>query len=153
MVELSQRAQQISDSQTLSISAKANALRLEGIDVVSFGAGEPDFDTPEPIRREAVEAINEGFTRYTPVCGILPLRQAVAAQLGAPYGPDDVLICAGAKQALYNLFQATLDPGDEVLIPTPYWTSYPDQVRLAGGKPNWPESMGCWSSRTRSTSA
>ncbi len=139
MVHLSQRAQAISESLTLAISAKANALRLQGVDVVSFGAGEPDFDTPEAVRHEAHEAIQEGFTRYTPVSGILPLKQAIASHVssdhGASYSPSEVVVGAGAKQCLYNLFQVALDPGDEVLIPTPYWTSYPEQVQLAGGTP------------------
>lgn len=139
MVDLSRRAQGVTESLTLAITAKANALRMEGVDVVSFGAGEPDFGPPEDVMRNAREALDEGFSRYTPTPGILPLRQAVGQLYGSLYGaafsPEEVIISAGGKQALYNAFQSLLDPGDEVLVPAPYWTSYIDQITLAGGVP------------------
>jgi aspartate aminotransferase len=138
-VKLSQRVQRIKPSPTLAITARAAQLRAEGKDIIGFGAGEPDFDTPEHIKRAAIEAIERGFTRYTAVAGILPLRQAVVDKFkrenGLEYSAADVLVSVGGKQSFYNLTQALLDPGDEVIIPAPYWVSYPDMVLLADGKP------------------
>ena len=135
------RLDQIKPSITLAITAKAAKLRADGIDVVSFGAGEPDFDTPEHIRAAARAALADGtgVGKYTPVTGIAPLRKAIAETLGRVHrtelAPEQVLVSCGAKHSLYNLFNALLDPGDEVIIPSPYWVSYPDMVRLAGGRP------------------
>jgi aspartate aminotransferase len=121
------------------VQAKAKALRAQGVDVISFGAGEPDFDTPERIKAAAVEAMRRGQTKYTEVAGIPELRAAVCAKLkrdnGLEYEPADVLVSCGAKHALFNMVVAVLNPGDEVLIPSPYWVSYPEQVRLVGGVP------------------
>ncbi len=138
-MKLSKRLKEILPSATLSITAKANALKKEGIDVVGFGAGEPDFDTPAPIKAAAVAALEEGFTKYTPTAGMIELRQAVAHKLkvenGLEYEPSQVIVSCGAKHSLFNIFQAVINPGDEVLIPSPYWVSYPEMVRLAGGTP------------------
>ncbi len=138
-MELSQRVQRIKPSPTLAITAKAAQLRSEGKDIIGLGAGEPDFDTPAHIRQAAVEAIDQGHTRYTPVAGILELRQAVCEKFrrdnGQDYDPEQVLVSVGAKQGLYNLTQALLSPGDEAIIPSPYWVSYPDMVLLADGDP------------------
>ncbi len=138
-MKLSQRVQRIKPSPTLAITARAAQLRAEGKDIIGFGAGEPDFDTPEHIKQAAIEAIRQGFTKYTAVAGILPLRQAVADKFrrdnGLDYSAAQVLVSVGGKQSFYNLAQALLDPGDEVVIPAPYWVSYPDMVLLADGKP------------------
>ncbi len=138
-MKISERARNTAPSPTLAITAKAKQLKEEGVDVLSFGAGEPDFDTPEPIADAAIEAIRTGFTRYTPSAGILPLRQAICDKLhrenGLYYTPSQVIVTAGAKHALFGVFQAIIDPGDEVIIPAPYWVSYPEMVKLAGGVP------------------
>lgn len=138
-MKLSQRVQRIKPSPTLAMTARAAQLRAEGKDIIGFGAGEPDFDTPDHIRQAAIEAINAGFTRYTAVAGIAPLRQAVCDKFrrdnGFDYRPSQVLVSVGGKQSFYNLAQAILDSGDEVVIPGPYWVSYPDMVLLADGKP------------------
>ncbi|MEJ5347696.1 MAG: pyridoxal phosphate-dependent aminotransferase [Desulfosoma sp.] len=138
-MKLSQRVQQVKPSATLAINAKAKALRSQGVRVISFGVGEPDFDTPHHIGQMAVQAIFRRQTRYTPVQGIAELKNAVIRTIEADYGlryePDEVLVSCGGKHCLYNLFQAVLDPGDEVIIPSPYWVSYPDMVRLAGAEP------------------
>lgn len=114
-------------------------MRGEGIDVISFAAGEPDFRTPEPVTRAAVQALEEGFTRYTPSAGILPLREAISAKLlaenGVAVAPGDIVVSCGAKHSLYNAMQVLIDPGDEALLIAPYWMTYADQIRLAGGKP------------------
>jgi len=134
---LSQRVKVISPSPTLAITAKANALRAQGVDIIGFGAGEPDFDTPDTIKRAAVDAINAGFTKYTPTAGIPELRSAVCDKLkrdnGVSYTPDQVLVSCGAKHSLFNAVMALVDPGDEVIIPAPYWVSYAEMVRCAGG--------------------
>jgi aspartate aminotransferase len=139
MPKLSSRNDAVKPSPTLAITARANALRAQGIDVVGFGAGEPDFDTPAHVCDAAVAALKAGFTRYTPEAGIPELRDAVAARatrdLGVSFARDNVAICVGGKQAIYNFFTAVLEPGDEVLVPTPCWVSYPDQVTIAGGTP------------------
>ncbi len=138
-MNFARRIQRIKPSPTLAITMKANALRSQGRDILGFGAGEPDFDTPEHIRRAAVEAIEQGFTRYTPVGGIDELKDAVAAKLlrdqGLTYGRPEIAVSCGAKHTLYNLAQVLFEEGDEVIIPAPYWVSYPDIVLLAGATP------------------
>ncbi len=139
-IKIASRLDPIKPSITLAVTAKAAKLKADGIDVISFGAGEPDFDTPEHIKAAAHEALNKpGSGKYTEVGGTLALRKAIAAELSAVHKmaiePDQVLVSNGAKHSLYNLFQALIDPGDEVLIPAPYWVSYPDMVMLAGGRP------------------
>lgn len=137
---LAKRTKAVKPSPTLSLNAKAKALAAKGADVVSFAAGEPDFDTPEHIKAAAKLALDQGFTRYTPTGGIPELKAAIAEttkkELGlAQVTPEQVLVSCGAKHTLYNLFQALLSPGDEVVIFSPYWVSYPDMVRLADGEP------------------
>ena len=136
---LADRLKTLAPSSTLAVQAKARALRAQGVDVISFGAGEPDFDTPERIKAAAIEAMRRGETKYTEVAGIPELRAAVCAKLkrdnGLEYEPDDVLVSCGAKHTLFNMAVAILNPGDEVLIPSPYWVSYPEQARLVGGVP------------------
>src|SRR5882724_3862245 len=138
-MEISERAAQLTPSLTLSIDSKAKAMKAEGIDVCGFGAGEPDFDTPEHIKKAAIDALEAGFTKYTPSAGIPELRQAIAEKLAADnglnYKPTQVVVSNGAKHACYNAILATCQPGDEVIIPAPYWVSYPDMVRLAGADP------------------
>jgi aspartate aminotransferase len=139
MIKLAERTKGIKPSVTLAIAAKAGKLRSEGIDVVNFSAGEPDFDTPEHIKEAAVEALRKGMTKYTDVKGIEPLREAITQkyhrEYGLAYRKEDVLVSCGAKHSLYNLFQAIIGPEDEVVIPAPYWVSYSDMVLLAGGVP------------------
>ena len=139
MTKLAERTKGIKPSVTLAIAAKAGKLRSEGIDVVNFSAGEPDFDTPEHIKAAAVEALRKGMTKYTDVRGIEPLREAITQKYqrehGLVYRKDDVLVSCGAKHSLYNIFQAVIGPGDEVVIPAPYWVSYSDMALLAGGVP------------------
>jgi aspartate aminotransferase len=136
---LADRIKALAPSPTLAIQAKAKAMRAQGIDVISFGAGEPDFDTPERIKEAAIRAMRKGHTKYTEACGIVELREAVCQKLkrdnGLDYEPADVLISVGAKHTLYNAVVALLNPGDEVLIPAPYWVSYPEQVKLVAGVP------------------
>lgn len=136
---LSQRALHAAPSPTLAITAKANALKAQGKDVISFGAGEPDFDTPQNVKDAAVAALAKGDTKYTPSSGTAALKDAILAKLkrdnGLTYSRNEVIVSCGAKHSIYNLMQALLDPGDEVLIPAPYWVSYPEQVKLAGGIP------------------
>ena len=138
-IKLSRRVRQIKPSPTLAITAKAKAMQAEGIDVVNFGAGEPDFDTPDNIKEAAIKAINEGFTKYTAAPGIPELKQAICAKLqrenGLDYVENQIIVSCGGKHSFYNLAQALLDPGDEVIIPAPYWVSYPPMVSLAGGTP------------------
>ena len=137
MVQLADRVKLVSESITLAVSAKANALRKQGIDVVGFGAGEPDFDTPAFIKEAAKAALDKGMTKYTPTPCIPELKAAIAAKFnadnGLPYKPENITTGAGGKHCLYMAFMAILNPGDEVLIPSPYWVSYPEQVKLAGG--------------------
>ncbi|MSP61790.1 MAG: pyridoxal phosphate-dependent aminotransferase [Myxococcales bacterium] len=138
-MQIARRAQAIAPSPTLALTARAKALAAKGVDVVGFGAGEPDFDTPAHIKLAAVEALHRGHTKYTPTGGIPELKAAIASRLaidqGLDYRPEELLVSCGAKHSLYNLFQALLDPGDEVVILAPYWVSYPDIVMLAGGVP------------------
>lgn len=135
---ISQRALQINPSSTLSITAKAKEMKKQNIDVVSFAAGEPDFDTPAHIKRAAIRAIKQGFTKYTATSGIPELKQAICQKFkkenNLTYVPEHILVSAGAKQCLYNIVQVLVDPGDEVLIPRPYWVSYEEMVKLAGGR-------------------
>lgn len=135
------RAQAIQPSPTLALAAEAKARRARGEDVVGFGAGEPDFDTPDYVKDAAIRALGAGCTKYTPTGGLPELKRAIqgkfARENGLDYRPEELLVSCGAKQSLYNLFQATLDPGDEVVIPSPYWVSYPDMARLAGAEPRF----------------
>ena len=138
-MEISARAAQLTPSLTLSIDSKAKAMKAEGIDICGFGAGEPDFDTPEHIKEAAIAALQAGFTKYTPSSGLPELRQAIsekfAADNGLEYRPTQVIVGCGAKHSCYNAILATCERGDEVIIPAPYWVSYPDMVRLAGAEP------------------
>ena len=136
---LSKRAQDVKPSPTLAIDAKAKALKASGVDVVNFGVGEPDFDTPENVKQAAVKAIQEGFTKYTPAGGIDALKDAIIAKFrrdnDLAYARDEVVVSCGAKHSLYNIAQALFGPGDEVIVPAPYWVSYPDQVALNDATP------------------
>jgi len=131
---LSERAKNIKPSATLAMDAKAKAMKASGVDVVNFGVGEPDFDTPENIKEAAIKAIRDGFTKYTPVGGIDALKDAVIEKFrkdnGLEYAREEIIVSCGAKHSLYNIAQALYGPGDEVIIPSPYWVSYPDQVIL-----------------------
>ena len=139
ILELSQRVQNIKPSPTLAVTARAAKLKAEGKDIIGLGAGEPDFDTPQHIKDAAIEAIKRGFTKYTPVSGTPSLKQAVVNKFkrdnGLDYTSKQVLVSCGGKQSFFNLVQAIINPGDEVIIPAPYWVSYPDMVILADGKP------------------
>jgi aspartate aminotransferase len=139
MTTIAERTKLIKPSVTLAIAAKAGKLRSEGIDVVNFSAGEPDFDTPDHIKAAAVEALRKGMTKYTDVKGIEPLRAAIVQKYerehGLSYRKEDVLVSCGAKHSIYNVLQAIVNPGDEILIPAPYWVSYSDMALLAGGVP------------------
>lgn len=136
---LSKKAKAVKPSSTLAITAKAKELKAKGIDVVGFGAGEPDFNTPDNINQAAIKAINEGFTKYTDASGILELKQAVCEKFKSfnhiNYEPEQIVISNGGKHSLTNIFEAILNPGDEVIIPAPYWLSYPEIVRLSDGVP------------------
>jgi aspartate aminotransferase len=138
-VRLAARIAKIKPSETLAITAKTNALRAQGRDVIGFGAGEPDFDTPVNIKNAAIKAIESGFTKYTPVGGTDELKDAIVAKLkrdnSLEYKRSQIVVSCGAKHTLYNLAQALFDEGDEIIIPAPYWVSYPDIVMLAGGQP------------------
>lgn len=135
---LAQRIRQVAPSLTLSIAAKAKALKAQGIDVISLSAGEPDFDTPDFIKEAAIEALQKGATKYTAAEGTPELRRAIAAKLkrdqGLAYTPGQIVVSIGAKHSIYNLFQVLLNEGDEVTIPSPYWLSYPEMAALAGAK-------------------
>jgi aspartate aminotransferase len=146
---LADRLKTLAPSPTLAMQARAKAMRAQGIDVISFGAGEPDFDTPERIKQAAVRAMQQGLTKYTEVGGVPELRAAICTKLrrdqGLEYTPDEVTVSCGGKHTLFNIFMALINPGDEVLIPSPYWVSYPEQVRLVGGVPvavETPETTG-----------
>ncbi len=138
-MQLASRVQELTPSLTLAIDSKAKALKAEGVDVCGFGAGEPDMDTPEHIKAAAIEALNAGFTKYTPSSGTPELRQAISEKFkrdnGLEYKPSQIIVSNGAKQSCYNAIAAVCDPGDEVIIPAPYWLSYPEMVRLAGAEP------------------
>ena len=134
----------VKPSATIAVSQKARELKEAGRDVIGLGAGEPDFDTPDNIKQAAIEAINRGETKYTPVPGIPELRKAICGKFkrenGLDYKPEQIIVGTGGKQILYNAFAATLNPGDEVIIPAPYWVSYPDMVLLNGGEPKFVEA-------------
>jgi len=138
-IKLSTRVQAVKPSPTLAVTARAAAMKAAGKDVVGLGAGEPDFDTPQHIKEAAIQAIRDGFTKYTEVDGTPSLKRAVIAKFkrdnGLDYAPEQVLVSVGGKQSFFNLAQALLDPGDEVIIPAPYWVSYPDMALLAGAQP------------------
>ncbi|MGR9014224.1 MAG: pyridoxal phosphate-dependent aminotransferase [Gammaproteobacteria bacterium] len=138
-IKLSNRVQSVKPSPTLAITARAAQMRAAGKDIIGLGAGEPDFDTPDHIKAAAVKAIDSGFTKYTAVDGIASLKKAIIAKFkndnGLDYHPKQILVSCGGKQSSYNLAQALLNPGDEVIIPAPFWVSYPDMVLLADGVP------------------
>ncbi|MBI4839033.1 MAG: pyridoxal phosphate-dependent aminotransferase [Nitrospirae bacterium] len=138
-MRLSKRAVSIKPSPTLAIDSKAKALKASGVDVVNFGVGEPDFDTPQNIKEAAIKAIRDGFTKYTPVGGIEELKVAVIEKFrrdnGLAYAKNEIIVSCGAKHSLYNIAEALLDPGDEIIIPAPYWVSYPDQALLNDAVP------------------
>ncbi|WP_370195295.1 pyridoxal phosphate-dependent aminotransferase, partial [Aurantimonas coralicida] len=139
MAFLAAALDRVKPSATIAVTQKARELKAQGRDVIGLGAGEPDFDTPDNIKQAAIEAINRGETKYTPVSGIPELRQAIAAKFkrenGLDYKPEQVIVGTGGKQILFNAFMATMNPGDEVIIPAPYWVSYPEMVAICGGTP------------------
>jgi len=138
-LQIAKRVQAIKPSPTLAVTVRAAEMRAAGHDIIGLGAGEPDFDTPQHIKDAGIEAINKGFTKYTPVDGIVTLKQSIIDKFAKDnqlaYNLKQVLVSCGGKQSFYNLAQALLNPGDEVIIPAPYWVSYPDMAMLAGGKP------------------
>jgi len=138
-MKISKRVQAIKESPTFAILAKAAVMKKSGADVIVLATGEPDFDTPDFIKQAAIDAINHGYTKYTAVGGIAELKSAIVNKMkrenDLDYQSNQVLVSCGAKHCIYNLIQATIDPGDEVIIPAPYWVSYPDIVLLAGGVP------------------
>ncbi|OQM45191.1 aspartate aminotransferase [Anoxybacillus sp. UARK-01] len=144
-MKLAKRVASLTPSATLAITAKAKELKAAGYDVIGLGAGEPDFNTPQHIMDAAVQAMNEGHTKYTPSGGLAGLKTEIVKKFerdqGLRYEPSEIIVCVGAKHALYTLFQVILDEGDEVVIPTPYWVSYPEQVKLAGGVPVYVEGL------------
>ncbi|WP_297990726.1 pyridoxal phosphate-dependent aminotransferase [Anoxybacillus sp.] len=144
-MKLAKRVAALTPSSTLAITAKAKELKEAGHDVIGLGAGEPDFNTPEHIMEAAVRAMHDGHTKYTPSGGLATLKQEIIKKFQRDqqldYKPSEIIVCVGAKHALYTLFQVILDEGDEVIIPTPYWVSYPEQVKLAGGVPVYVEGL------------
>ena len=138
-MKLSKLAKNLKPSATLAITAKAKDLKSKGIDIIGFGAGEPDFDTPNNIKSAAKDSIDSGFTKYTAASGIIELKEAIRERISIDYGLSyenkEILVGSGAKHVLYNLFNVLIDEGDEVLIPAPYWVSYPEQVKISGGSP------------------
>ena len=143
-VKINSRIAKVVGSATLAITARAKELRAQGVDVVNFAAGEPDFDTPEHIKQAAISAIKAGTTKYTPSIGTLDLRQVIAEKFkndnNLNYDPSQIAVACGAKHSLYNVIQVLVDCGDEVLIPAPYWVSYPEMVKMAGGEPKFLET-------------
>jgi aspartate aminotransferase len=139
MAFLADALSRVKPSATIAVSQKARELKAQGRDVIGLGAGEPDFDTPDNIKKAAIDAINRGETKYTPISGIPELRKAIAAKFkrenGLDYKPEQTIVGTGGKQILFNAFMATLNPGDEVVVPAPYWVSYPEMVALCGGTP------------------
>ena len=139
MNELSNRLNRLSPSATLAMSQKSGELRAQGIDIINMSVGEPDFNTPAHIKAAAKQAIDENYSRYSPVAGYLSLREAISAKLqrenGLDYAPSAISVSNGAKQSVCNTLMALVNPGDEVIIPAPYWVSYPEMVKLAGGTP------------------
>ncbi|XWN52593.1 pyridoxal phosphate-dependent aminotransferase [Anoxybacillus flavithermus] len=144
-MKLAKRVASLTPSSTLAITAKAKELKAAGHDVIGLGAGEPDFNTPQHIMEAAVKAMYDGHTKYTPSGGLATLKQEIIKKFQQDqqldYKPSEIIVCVGAKHALYTLFQVILDEGDEVIIPTPYWVSYPEQVKLAGGIPVYVEGL------------
>ncbi|NNU90471.1 pyridoxal phosphate-dependent aminotransferase [Anoxybacillus sp. CHMUD] len=144
-MKLAKRVASLTPSSTLAITAKAKELKAAGYDVIGLGAGEPDFNTPQHIMEAAVKAMYDGHTKYTPSGGLATLKQEIIKKFQQDqqldYKPSEIIVCVGAKHALYTLFQVILDEGDEVIIPTPYWVSYPEQVKLAGGVPVYVEGL------------
>ncbi len=138
-LELSKKAKSVKPSSTLAITAKAKELKASGVDIVGFGAGEPDFNTPKNVCDAGIEAINTGFTKYTPASGTNELKSAISKKFkefnGLDYAPNQIVISNGGKQGLSNVFDAIINPGDEVIIPAPYWLSYPEMVKLSDGVP------------------
>ncbi|CAH0218727.1 pyridoxal phosphate-dependent aminotransferase [Peribacillus sp. NPDC101481] len=138
-MKLANRVQSLTPSTTLAITAKAKELKAQGLDIIGLGAGEPDYNTPQHIIDAALLSMNEGQTKYTPSAGLPKLKEAIAAKLkrdqGLDYKPSEIVVGSGAKHSLYTLFQAILDEEDEVIVPIPYWVSYPEQIKLADGKP------------------
>ncbi|MBA4393296.1 MAG: aspartate aminotransferase [Desulfobacca sp.] len=138
-MKLAERIGQIKPSLTLAVDTKAKAMEKAGLDVVSFGVGEPDFDTPEHIKEAAIQALRDGFTKYTPVTGIDELKEAIRFRfkedLGLNYGLDEIAVTCGGKHALYNIVQALWGPGDKIIVPAPFWVSYPPMILLAGADP------------------
>jgi aspartate aminotransferase len=137
-MKISERARSIPPSATLAVTAKAKELMAQGVNVIGFGAGEPDFDTPQYIKKAAIEALQAGRTKYTPSSGTLELKKAIAEKLrrenGLEYKPEQIVVNIGAKHSVYNAMQAVLNPGDVVILPTPYWLTYPEAIKLAGAK-------------------
>ena len=138
-MKISKRAQDVPASATIAVTSRAQELKSQGVDVVGFGAGAPDFDTPDYIKEAAIEALKAGMTKYTAASGIIELRKAIAKKLqeenGLQYAPEQVIVNIGGKHSVYEAMQAVLDPGDEVILPTPYWVTYPETVKLAGAVP------------------
>ncbi len=137
-MKISKRAQSVPTSATIAVTSRAQELKAQGVDVVGFGAGAPDFDTPEYIKDAAIEALKAGKTKYTSAAGIVELRAAIAEKLqkenGLEYSPEQIIVNIGGKHSIYEAMQAVLDPGDEVILPTPYWVTYPETLKLAGAK-------------------
>ena len=135
-MKVSKRAQEVPPSATLAVSARAQELKAQGADVVGFGAGAPDFDTPEYIKEAAIEALKAGKTKYTAAAGLVELREAISAKFkkdnGLEYSPQQIIVNIGGKHSVYEAMQAVLDPGDEVILGTPYWVTYPETIKLAG---------------------
>ena len=142
-MKISQRAKKVAPSATLAVTNRAKELKAQGIDVVGFGAGEPDFDTPDYIKEAAIKALKEGKTKYTPASGIPELRATIARKLekenGLKYTPEQIVVNIGGKHSVYEAMQAVLDPGDEVLLPAPYWVTYPEAAGLAAAYSDAPE--------------
>jgi len=138
-MKVSKRAQDVPASATIAVTSRAQQLKAQGVDVIGFGAGEPDFDTPDYIKNAAIEALKGGKTKYTPAAGIIELRKAIADKLkkenGLEYSPEQIVVNIGGKHSVYEAMQAVLDPGDEVILPTPYWVTYPEAIKLAGATP------------------
>ncbi len=143
-MELSNIANSVANSVTMAVSDRARELRAQGVDVISFGAGEPDFDTPDFIKNAAKQALDNGATKYAPAAGVLDLRKEISSKLknenNLNYKPEQIIVTCGAKHAMYLALHALINPGDEVLIPKPYWVSYPEMVKLVGGTPKFAES-------------
>jgi aspartate aminotransferase len=145
-VKVSLRAQKVPPSATIAVTSRAAELKAQGVDVVSFGAGEPDFDTPAYIKEAAIKALNQGRTKYTPAAGTIELKKAIAEKLekdnGLKYSPNQVIVNIGAKHSVYEAMQAVLDEGDEVILPTPYWVTYTETIKLAGATPRIVQTDG-----------